>query len=309
MGLSGARKVEEAGKIADYKALRYARQLLESEQEYLAASDTVKEAMMKTRMCDTMEKRSVFSSAMVLVLLYPLTYLSVQISSRRIKGQDTMSKLAAFKARDARALRTANAGPTPRAAIPQFLEENGYVPLRPVPPNQPCDPIAPDTIEDHNLTAHFGSNFAMTNTSSNGRDTKPPVLHAPFANMTPEPMESSEAGPSHETVPVRNEVWSEQVVGGSAFGMNSNPSGYGMQHPPDKNQVNMLDGRLSHLENVVRAMQNVLVPTMEDRLTKMETSLEKLKSKVGDGCEAEVAKMREVFGGMRDTMARVGNFL
>lgn len=225
-----------------------------------------------------------------------------------------MSKLAAFKARDARALRTANAGPTPRATIPQFLEENGYVPARPVPQNQPSDHIAPDTIEDHDLTAHFGSNFAMTSTSSNGRDTKPPVIHAPFANMTPEPMESIETDPTREAALVRNGIDSVHNMGGTASYMNNDSSSYGAQSMraddiSDKHRVNMLDGRLSHLENVVRAMQNVSVPDMENRLTTMENTLEKLQSKVGEGCEAEVAKMREVFGGMREIMARVGNFL
>lgn len=225
-----------------------------------------------------------------------------------------MSKLAAFKARDARALRTANAGPTPRATIPRFLEENGYVPARPVPENQPLEPIAPDAVKDHDLTAHFGSNFLITSTSSNGRDTKTPVVHAPFANMTPEPMELIETDPTCETAPLRNGVDSVHNMGGGALDTNNSHFGYEMQdmranHIPDKNQVNLLDGRLSHLENVVRAMQNVLVPAMENRLTTLETALEKLKSKVGEGCEAEVAKMREVFGGMRETMARVGDFL
>lgn len=314
MRLSGAQKVEEAGKIADYKALRYARQLLESEPEYLAASDTVKESMMKTKMLDTMEKRSAVLIAMFSLLLYTLSYSSSPTSSRRIKGQDTMSKLAAFKAQDARALRTANEGPTPRATIPRFLEENGYVPARPVPQNQLSDPIAPDTVKVHDLTAHFGTTFSKTNTSPNARDTKPSVMHAPFANMTPEPMESIETDPTRETAPTRNGVDSLYNMGGSASYTNNDSSGYGVQSMrandiSDKHQVNMLDRRLSHLENVVRAMQNVLVPAMEDRLTTVETSLEKLKSKVGEGCEAEVAKMREVFGGMRETMARVGNFL
>lgn len=314
MRLSGARKVEEAGKIADYKALRYARQLLESEQEYLAASDTVKGAMMKTRMLETMEKRSVFSFAGFLLFVYTLNYSLFPTSPRRIKGQDTMSKLAAFKARDARVLRAATAGPTPRATIPQFLEENGYVPARPVLQNQPSELVSPDAVKNHDLTAHFGSNFSMATTSRNARDTRTPVIHAPFANMTPEPMESSETNPTRENVPRRNGGDSVHSMGGSALDTNDIHSGWGIQdmranHISDNNQVNMLDGRLSHLENVVRAMQNVLVPSMEDRLTTMETALEKLKSKVGEGCEAEVAKMREVFGGMRETMARVGNFL
>lgn len=57
MSLTGAQKVEEAGKTADYKALRHARKVLEADPEYLAASGTARGAMLKRRMRDTMEKR------------------------------------------------------------------------------------------------------------------------------------------------------------------------------------------------------------------------------------------------------------
>lgn len=221
-----------------------------------------------------------------------------------------MSKLAAFHARDARAVRAANAGPTPRAIIPQFLEDNGYVPHRLDPQGQLSGSIAPDTMRPGNqeFTPHFTSDFCTTRTSPNGCDAKPPVSHALFANMTPEPMESIEAGPSNETVAMLNNVAGVNRVEDSVLATHNNNKNFGSNNP-QQHDVNMLHGRLSHLENVVQAMQNVLVPDVKNRLTTVETALEGLKSKVGEGCEAEVAKMREVFGGMRETMARVGNFL
>lgn len=217
-----------------------------------------------------------------------------------------MSKLAAFHARDAHAVRAAKAGPTPRATIPQFLEENGYVPPRAGPQTHIPDSLVPDNIKDQDFNHHFSSEFMTTRTPPNGRDAKTPVRHALFANMTPEPVESIEADPNNDSAAMLNNFDCGDITGDNV--MNAHNTNFGPEIS-QQHDGHMLHRRLSHLENVVRAMQNILVPDLKDRLTTVEAALEEVKSKVGEGCEAEVAKMREVFGGMRETMARVGNFL
>lgn len=59
MNLTGAKKVEDAARTADYKAMIYARGVLQKKPEYSAASDVQKEAMLETAMRGTMEKRCV----------------------------------------------------------------------------------------------------------------------------------------------------------------------------------------------------------------------------------------------------------
>lgn len=59
MNLNGAQKVEDAARTADYKAMIYARKVIQAKQEYKAASDSEKSAMLEKAMRDTMVKRYV----------------------------------------------------------------------------------------------------------------------------------------------------------------------------------------------------------------------------------------------------------
>lgn len=57
MNLNGAKKVEDAARTADYKAMIYARKVVQARSEFVTASDVDKAAMLETAMRETMEKR------------------------------------------------------------------------------------------------------------------------------------------------------------------------------------------------------------------------------------------------------------
>lgn len=57
MNLSGAKKVEDAARTADYKAMLYARKTVQLKPTYASASESEKSAMLEEAMRDTMEKR------------------------------------------------------------------------------------------------------------------------------------------------------------------------------------------------------------------------------------------------------------
>lgn len=59
MDLNGAKKVEDAARTADYKAMLYARKTVQSKPSYTGASESEKSAMLEAAMRDTMEKRYV----------------------------------------------------------------------------------------------------------------------------------------------------------------------------------------------------------------------------------------------------------
>lgn len=57
MALTGAKKVEEDARSADYKALVHARQRVRLKPSFAAASDSEKSTMLEEAMRETMEKR------------------------------------------------------------------------------------------------------------------------------------------------------------------------------------------------------------------------------------------------------------
>lgn len=59
MKLDGADKVEDAAKTADYKAMVYARKVVQNKPEYKNATATERSAMLERAMHETMEKRYV----------------------------------------------------------------------------------------------------------------------------------------------------------------------------------------------------------------------------------------------------------
>lgn len=67
--------------------------------------------------------------------------------------------------------------------------------------------------------------------------------------------------------------------------------------------------RVSQLEGVVHALQNTALGKIVDRVSELEEIVDDLKSKVGSGCDAEVAKIREVMGGLKTALDKVGGFV
>lgn len=57
MSLNGAKKVEDAARTADYKAMLYTRKVVQLKPEYGRASESEKSAMLEEAMRETMEKR------------------------------------------------------------------------------------------------------------------------------------------------------------------------------------------------------------------------------------------------------------
>lgn len=57
MTLDGVRKHEEAARTADYKAMIYARKVVQEKPEYQNAPENEKAAILQKAMRETMEKR------------------------------------------------------------------------------------------------------------------------------------------------------------------------------------------------------------------------------------------------------------
>lgn len=73
-------------------------------------------------------------------------------------------------------------------------------------------------------------------------------------------------------------------------------------------RVAHLEKRLTQLEGIVYTI-NTGMPNVMERLSELEKIAEDLKIKAGDACGAEVAKMREVFGRLREALIHMGDGL
>ncbi|KUI54149.1 hypothetical protein VP1G_01611 [Cytospora mali] len=349
MSLNGAKKVEDAARTADYKAMIYARKVVQAKQEYKAASDSEKSAMLEKAMRDTMAKR-------------------------RARGQDTMSKMAAFDA-GMYQHRSGTTGPQTRVPISAFLEDNGFVPSRGGRNSKgdgsgggdgrPVTPVSFESAPEADMTG-VGNAFARANGlssfaghdgsapvngySPNNRLVKTPaqpqhspnlcISHSPLseppgtniklsatpapstrtANMTPEPMMLSIEGPDAspndvDTVSMlRMEVVHLRTICQNVLQANHNLRGLDLGNVRaevgiEKNRVSELDRRVGQLEGVVHALQNTSMTTVVERVTELERLVEELRNKVGCRVDGEVAKMREVMGCMRAALERVGGFI
>lgn len=78
MGLHGAEKIEDAAKTADYKAMIYARKVVQAKPEYQAASEKEKSVMLERAMLDTMEKRYVSVQSLLSGLVLPSHYYPIR---------------------------------------------------------------------------------------------------------------------------------------------------------------------------------------------------------------------------------------
>ncbi|KAK2601413.1 hypothetical protein N8I77_010865 [Diaporthe amygdali] len=353
MSLNGAKKVEDAARTADYKAMIYARKVVQLKPEYERASESEKLTMLEEAMRETMEKR-------------------------RERGQDTMSKMAAFNAGTYR-LRDSITGPQTRVPISAFLEDNGFVPSRPGrashrdaaagpsgPESASSGPLTPVSVGSAPLADMdgVGSAFAGANglsSSANGQGSRAtvglsplnrrvsapvrrrlrsnndlfssqsspsPTLNgvkasgtpAPFANITPEPMLASVEG----DIPMANgddslsriqtEMGHLRTICQNVVTSNNNIReldlrNFAAEMGMEKNRVTDLEVRVSQLEGVVHALQNTALGNVVQRVNQLESIVEELKDKVGGGCDAEVAKMREVMGGLKGALDKVGGFV
>lgn len=77
----------------------------------------------------------------------------------------------------------------------------------------------------------------------------------------------------------------------------------------EKSRMQDLEVKINQLEGVVHALQNTSLGNIVDRVNDLEIVVEQLKVKVGSGCDAEIAKMREVMGGLKNLMDNVGSFV
>ncbi|KKY29613.1 hypothetical protein UCDDA912_g10470 [Diaporthe ampelina] len=267
MNLSGAKKVEEAARTADYKAMTYARKTVRAKPEYTRASDSEKSAMLEETMRDTMEKR-------------------------RARGQDTMSKMAAFRAgmyRD----RDGVTGPQTRVPISAFLEDNGFVPSRPSRAPQRGATAGPGNIDLANRVPLTPNSFGS----------------APVADM--DDVGSTFVGANRL---LQAEMGHLRTICQIVVASNNNIreldlSNIAAEVNNEKNHVRDLEVRVNQLEGVVHALQNTSLGSILDRVNELENIMDELKSKVGSGCDAEVTKMREVMGCLKGALDKVGGFI
>lgn len=170
-----------------------------------------------------------------------------------------------------------------------------------------------------------------------GTTASAPAGPAPFAHMTPEVMESIEDDGKDDATMLRNELADlVKTLKESTANLNGNGNGNGngnsngsnmgaqqnpfLQNPPaqlgfaagapvDNVRVAKIEQRMAHLENVVHAMQNVFLPPIVERVNHLEQMMQHLAAKVGDGADAEVAKMREVLASLSEALTRYNGFL
>lgn len=224
-----------------------------------------------------------------------------------------MSKLAAYHAEDPRVLDAGVTGRQPQVPIGPFLEKHGFVPARGDCQSQDADPVTllNNSTHSHQTEGHSPASCpgmgGPGKSSTSNRDSKMSDSTAPFTDMTPESLNSIELDPSDEMAALHNKASHPRNLCQSVMSSNNQLGEYELG--AEKNCVAKLDERLSHLEGVVQAIQCVSAPAVVDRVAAVEGAMKELRMKLGEGCDGEVAKMREAFGSLREALARMGNFL
>lgn len=212
-------------------------------------------------------------------------------------------------------------GPSSVAPIADMSGVNGLAPLNHV--ELSCQGSTSRLSHNH-LQANGGpitpgSSVSMgVRSTTSPRDAKPACTPGPFSNMTPEPglmpsieRDSKEDGQvaalRYEVSQLRsmfqNSIGNVSLIGDNDIYEVRGGPGAGNNPATDLHQ------RVGQLEGMVHAIQNVSLVIFNERVVALETIVDQLNEKVGNGCDAEVAKMREVFGSLREAMTRVGNFL
>lgn len=247
-----------------------------------------------------------------------------------------MSKMAAFRAGTYRD-RDSTTGPQTRVPISAFLQDNGFVPSRPS-----RAPQRDSTAEGSGLGGAFSGANGLPDIG-NHRRVSAPALHlqgndnpfeshdrpspiaikasatpGPFANMSPEPaMLASVEGDvpmADANERIQMEMGHLRTLCQNAVASNNRIRELDLgnvqaQMGMDRNRVQDLAVRVSQMEGMMNAMQNTSLGNIVERVNELETAVEDLKNKVGSGCEAEVAKMREVMGGLKNALDKVGGFV
>lgn len=150
--------------------------------------------------------------------------------------------------------------------------------------------------------------------------TKASSTPGPFANMSSEPMLASieGEGPTVDTNETLGRIQIEmghlRTICQNVIASNSNIRELDLRNVQaemgmEKNHVRDLDVRVSQLEGVMHALQNTELGNIVERVNELEAIVEDLKGKVGSGCDAEVAKMREVMGALKRGLDKVGGFI
>lgn len=239
-----------------------------------------------------------------------------------------MSKMAAFRAGTYRD-RDSTTGPQTRVPISAFLQDNGFVPSRPS-----RAPQRGSTAEGSGLGGSGGGAFSGANGLPNidnpfeSQDRPSPIAikssatPGPFANMSPEPaMLASVEGDvpmadanERANERIQMEMGHLRTLCQNAVASNNSIRELDLgnvqaQMGMDRNRVQDLAVRVSQMEGMMNAMQNTSLGNIVERVNELEKAVEDLKNKVGSGCEAEVAKMREVMGGLKNALDKVGGFV
>lgn len=141
-----------------------------------------------------------------------------------------------------------------------------------------------------------------------------------FAIMTPEPMLSSiegdvpmtDAGESLTRLQIEMRhlrTISENVAANNKHIRDVELGNIEAKMGMEESRVRDLEVKYKQLEGVVHALQNTSLGNIVDRVNELESIVEDLQAKVGSGCDAEVAKMREVMGGLKNSLDKVGGFI
>lgn len=254
-----------------------------------------------------------------------------------------MSKMAAFRAGTYRD-RDSTTGPQTRVPISAFLQDNGFVPSRPSRAPQRGATAAEGAVLGGGGGAFSGAN-GLPNITDHRRVSAPALpiqgndnpfeiqgppspiavkasaTPGPFANMSPEPamLASVEGdvpmGDANESLArMQTEMGHLRTLCQNAVASNNSIRELDLgnvqaQMGMDRNRVQDLAVRVSQMEGMMNAMQNTSLGNVVDRVNELESAVEDLKNKVGGGCEAEVAKMREVMGGLKNALDKVGGFV
>lgn len=233
-----------------------------------------------------------------------------------------MSKVAAYRAgvyRDRNGVLT-GAPPQPRVPISAFLQDNGFVPSRPGRAPQHAATAGPSN--PGLLTAPVADMEGVDSAFAGANGIKSPSTPAPFVNMSPEPMlasieEDVPMADNHEPLArLQMEMIHLRTIcqnAQNAVASNNNIRDLDLSNVQaemriEKNRTHDLEARVRQLEGVVHALQNTSLGNIVERVNELESAVEDLKGKVGDGCDAEVAKMREVMGGLKSAIDNVGGF-
>ncbi|KAG8161015.1 hypothetical protein KVR01_009279 [Diaporthe batatas] len=326
MSQSTAESVETAAKQADYKAMLNTRKNVQKDPAFALATESQKSAMFKMAMRETMERR-------------------------RSRGQDTVSKMAAFRAGQYR-----GSGFQTLVPIADFLRNKGWVPSDPTGAQQrdaalggssslrgaPVagmeggdSPLAdaygmPSAPGRHGFVAHgYPTSVPLRRDQRDvnpveghhlSSPARPSIKPAPeaFASMSPEPMlatiegdvSANDIGDSMTRLQTEmgylrticDNVASNNAHVRDEFGRIEAEMGL------EKGRVDNQEARMTRLENVVHALQNTSLSAIVDKMNELENAVEELKAKVGGGCDAEIANMREVMGGLKNLLDRVGGF-